>query len=234
MDEKNVIDEKNLADDESFFQDLLDGFDDDGEEEDDDSSDQQTKKEKQTESERIKNKNAEEARKRREAEEKAKKEAEEKAKKEAEEKAKLESEKIKKKETRESNEEKLGKQLLEFTKKYPDIELRELDNDPNFKKFIDGQLLGKKHFIELYEDFTALKKNLSGKSQEEIERDYHKKSRSAVGSLGTGASATDVGDIYSEDELEKLAAKLPLMNDAEADKIMAKFQKSIDFYSKKK
>jgi len=233
MDEKNVIDEKNLADDESFFQDLLDGFDDDEDEENDDSSDQQTKKEKQAESERIKNKNAEEARKRREAEEKAKKEAEEKAKKEAEEKAKLESEK-KKKETRESNEEKLGKQLLEFTKKYPDIELRELDNDPNFKKFIDGQLLGKKHFIELYEDFTALKKNLSGKSQEEIERDYHKKSRSAVGSLGTGASATDVGDIYSEDELEKLAAKLPLMNDAEADKIMAKFQKSIDFYSKKK
>lgn len=230
MDEKNLVDEKNLADDESFFQDLLDGFDDE-EEENDDSSDQQTEKEKekeeQAESERIKNKNAEEARKRREAEAKAKKEAEEKAKKEAEEKAK-------KKETRESNEEKLGKQLLEFTKKYPDVDLRELDNDPNFKKFIDGKLLGKKDFIELYEDFTALKKNLSGKSQEEIERDYYKKSRSAVGSLGTGASATNVGDIYSEDELEKLAARLPLMNDAEADKIMEKFQKSIDFYSKKK
>jgi|SRR5690606_27766606 len=224
MNEKNLVDEKNLADDESFFQDLLDGFDDDEEEENDDSSDQQTEKEKEAESERIKNKNAEEARKRREAEAKAKKEAEEKA--------KLESEK--KKETRESNEEKLGKQLLEFTKKYPDIDLRELDNDPNFKRFIDGKLLGKKDFIELYEDYTALKKNLSGKSQEEIERDYYKKSRSAVGSLGTGASATDVGDIYSEDELEKLAARLPLMNDAEADKIMAKFQKSIDFYSKKK
>src|SRR5690554_2742101 len=224
MNEKNLVDEKNLADDESFFQDLLDGFDDDEEEENDDSSDQQTEKEKEAESERIKNKNAEEARKRREAEAKAKKEAEEKA--------KLESEK--KKETRESNEEKLGKQLLEFTKKYPDVDLRELDNDPNFKRFIDGKLLGKKDFIELYEDFTALKKNLSGKSQEEIERDYYKKSRSAVGSLGTGASATDVGDIYSEDELEKLAARLPLMNDAEADKIMAKFQKSIDFYSKKK
>src|SRR5690554_1035213 len=232
MNEKNLVDEKNLADDESFFQDLLDGFDDDEEEENDDSSDQQTEKEKEAESERIKNKNAEEARKRREAEAKAKKEAEEKARKEAEEKAKLESEK--KKETRESNEEKLGKQLLEFTKKYPDIDLRELDNDPNFKRFIDGKLLGKKDFIELYEDYTALKKNLSGKSQEEIERDYYKKSRSAVGSLGTGASATDVGDIYSEDELEKLAARLPLMNDAEADKIMAKFQKSIDFYSKKK
>lgn len=228
MDEKNLVDEKNLADDESFFQDLLDGFDDE-EEENDDSSDQQTEKEKeeQAESERIKNKNAEEARKRREAEAKAKKEAEEKAKKEAEEKAK-------KKETRESNEEKLGKQLLEFTKKYPDVDLRELDNDPNFKRFIDGKLLGKKDFIELYEDFTALKKNLSGKSQEEIERDYYKKSRSAVGSLGTGASATNVGDIYSEDELEKLAARLPLMNDAEAEKIMEKFQKSIDFYSKKK
>lgn len=233
MNEKNLVDEKNLADDESFFQDLLDGFDDE-EEENDDSSDQQTEKEKeeQAESERIKNKNAEEARKRREAEAKAKKEAEEKAKKEAEEKAKLESEK--KKETRESNEEKLGKQLLEFTKKYPDVDLRELDNDPNFKKFIDGKLLGKKDFIELYEDFTALKRNLSGKSQEEIERDYYKKSRSAVGSLGTGASATNVGDIYSEDELEKLAARLPLMNDAEAEKIMEKFQKSIDFYSKKK
>lgn len=228
MDEKNLVDEKNLADDESFFQDLLDGFDDE-EEENDDSSDQQTEKEKeeQAESERIKNKNAEEARKRREAEAKAKKEAEEKAKREAEEKAK-------KKETRESNEEKLGKQLLEFTKKYPDVDLRELDNDPNFKRFIDGKLLGKKDFIELYEDFTALKKNLSGKSQEEIERDYYKKSRSAVGSLGTGASATNVGDIYSEDELEKLAARLPLMNDAEAEKIMEKFQKSIDFYSKKK
>lgn len=226
MDEKNLVDEKNLADDESFFQDLLDGFDDDEEEENDDSSDQQTEKEKEkeAESERIKNKNAEEARKRREAEAKAKKEAEEKA--------KLESEK--KKETRESNEEKLGKQLLEFTKKYPDVDLRELDNDPNFKRFIDGKLLGKKDFIELYEDFTALKKNLSGKSQEEIERDYYKKSRSAVGSLGTGASATNVGDIYSEDELEKLASRLPLMNDAEAEKIMAKFQKSIDFYSKKK
>lgn len=208
--------------------------------------DEETEEEKQS----RKNKDAEEARKRREAEEKAKaekeakdkEEAEKKAKAEAEAKAKAEAEaKAKAEADKKAREDqngrttKLGEQLKSFSEKHPEIDLKELDKDVAFKKFIDGKLLGKKDFSVLYEEYLEVKKELSGKTQQEIEENYRRKAGSSAGSAGDksgGGSKQD--DVYTEAELEALSSKIPLMSDAEYKKIEEKLKKSTNFYKAKK
>ena len=207
-------------DDDDFIKALLSDDDDD----DDD------------EVQRQKNRDAEAARKRREAEAKAK--AEEEAKKKAEEEARVKAEqeaKLKAEEEAKAKDEnpqkQLGKQLVDFHEKYPDIDLKQLDNDVAFKKFIDGKILGKKDFTALYEDYLEIKSNISGKAVEEVSRNYNKQKASSGSSKGS--SNPDTGSLYSQKELQEIERRLPFMSAKEANAIMSKYTKSVDYHSKK-
>ena len=196
------------------------------------------------EQKRLKNKNAEEARKRREAEAKAKEEAEAKAKAEAEAKAKAEAEAKAKAEADEKaraeagdvekqNRDKLGQQLKEFKDKYPDIDLAELDKDVNFKRFINGKLLGKQNFTEIFEDYSSLRAEIQGEQTSAIQKRYQKAVASSGSSIGKGGSVDTPTDVYSEAEMAAIAAKLPTMNPKAAKEATAKLERSIKFYDKK-
>lgn len=199
---------------------------------------EEEKRQEEEEKQRQKNKDAEEARKRREAEEKEKAEAE--AKKLAEEKEleaqRLadEEQKAKEKETTKKveKEKKLGEQLSDFKDKYPDIDLAKLDEDKQFKTFIDGKLLGKDDFISLYEKFTEMKTGLTGRSKEEEELRYKIKEESSSGSQQTQAEGTS--DVYSEQEMADIMERAKFMSPNEYAKVQEKFNRSIAFYEKTK
>lgn len=187
------------------------------------------------EAQRIKNKNAEEARKRREAEAKAQAEAQpveeapaqEETAQEVKEEPKVEEAAEKPKE---NNVNRLGEQLVEFKRKYPDIELQQLDEDKAFKRFIDGKLLGSKDFTALYEEFIDFKAELTGVESQTIQRNYIKAQSSSGSSTST---STTTGDIYSEEEMRQLSGRIPLMNPRDVAKIEEKLKRSIAYYDKK-
>lgn len=183
------------------------------------------------EAQRIKNKNAEEARKRREAEAKeqadAQADAEEETPQEVKEEPKVEEVEQKPKET---NVNRLGEQLVEFKRKYPDVELQQLDEDKAFKRFIDGKLLGSKHFTALYEEFIDFKAELTGVETQAIQRNYIKAQSSSGSSTST---STTTGDIFSEEEMRQLSARIPVMNPKDVSKIEEKLKRSIAYYDKK-
>lgn len=183
------------------------------------------------EAQRIKNKNAEEARKRREAEAKAQAEAEasavEETPQEVKEEPKVEEAAEKPKET---NVNRLGEQLVEFKRKYPDIELQQLDEDKAFKRFIDGKLLGSKDFTALYEEFIDFKAELTGVETQAIQRNYIKAQSSSGSSTST---STTTGDVFSEEEMRQLSARIPVMNPRDVAKIEEKLKRSIAYYDKK-
>lgn len=243
--EEVQVEETSEKEDDEFINSLL------GEEEDPEETDEEKAKK---EEELQKNKNAEEARKRREAEAKKKLEEEAKAKLEAEAKAKLEEEKAKaeaeaeakakaEKEAKEkeSNKEKetqkeekvatLGEQISKFKEKYPNVELKALDNDKAFRKYIDGKLLGKKDFTELYEEFVDFKSEITSVEKETIEKNYIK-ANSSAGSLKSNPN--DIAEVYTEQELEEITRKMPTMRPSDVDKIYAKFKKSVSYYENKK
>lgn len=226
----DLLDEEDFVD-EDQNEDPDDENKKDGEGDPESETDSETKdgeKDLTEEEQRRKNKDAEEARKRREAEEKAKKEEEEKKK--LEESKKSESDK---KEAERTN--KLGEQLVQFRNKYPDVDLGELDKDKSFKTFIDGKLLGKKDFTSLYEDYMNVRGELSGKSSEEIRQIHRKKQQASSGSsVGTTQQQSQTPDVYSEAELDKISQRLPLMSHDEAERVMEKFDRSIDFYKNEK
>ena len=196
---------------------------------------------KAEEAQRIKNKNAEEARKRREAEAKEQKaqEGEESQEEEAnqeqeEEKVEETKEEVKveeaKEEPKENDVNRLGKQLVSFKQKYPQVDLEQLDSDNAFKKYIDGRLLGSKDFISLYEEFVEMKAELQGVESQVVQRNYMK----AQSSSGTSTStSTTTGDVFSEEEMRKLSQRIPLMNPKEVAKIEEKLSRSIAYYDKK-
>jgi hypothetical protein len=221
-----------------FFEDLLDEFDEPKEE----------KKELSEEEQRRKNKDAEEARKRREAEAKAeeeKKKAEEeaKAKQEVE---KKEQEKVEakvdepakpeppKQEPKVERTNRLGEQLVKFKEKYPEVDLSTLDKDANFKRFINGKLLGRQNFIELYDDYIELKSSLSGSNQDDLKKNYTKKAKASSGTSKPSGKAQGVAEVYSKEELERLTARMPLMGDREVKRIQEKFNRSVDYYKNNK
>lgn len=216
--------------DEQFINSLL-GADEDEEE-----------AKKAEEAQRIKNKNAEEARKRREAEAKAKKDQESdepeeevetqevEAKEDVEEPKEEAKEEPKVEEPKEENVNQLGKQLVNFKQKYPQVDLEQLDQDKTFKRYIDGKLLGSKDFTTLYEEFVEMKAELQGVEANSVQRNYMK----AQSSSGTSTStSTTTGDIFSEEEMRKLSQRIPLMNPRDVAKIEEKLNRSIAYYESK-
>lgn len=213
--------EQDIRDDEEFINSLL-GTDD---EED----------EKAEEAIRIKNKNAEEARKRREAEAKAQAEQQQVEDAKVEETPKVEEAKKEpveevKEQPKKQDVNRLGEQLVEFKKKYPEIDLQELDNDRTFKRYIDGKLLGSRDFTALYEEFIEFKADLSGVETQAIQRNYIKAQSSSGSSTST---STTTGDIFSEEEMKQLSGRLPLMNPKDLSKVEEKLKRSIAYYDKK-
>lgn len=210
-----------VDEEQDFFKDVLD--DPEVEEvEKLDAEGEETEQQKKDRSQ--KNIDAEAKRKRLEAEAKAQKALEEK-------KAQEEAEAQKQKEAKEKQIDSLGKQLDDFKKDFPDVDLKELDKDKSFKRYIDGKLLGKKHFTDLYKEYLDVRSELSGKSKEEVETNYKKKADSSSGS-STSKSETNPNDVYSEEEYNQIIAKLPYMTDAEVRKVMEKFDKSTKYYKK--
>lgn len=210
-----------VDEEQDFFKDVLD----DPEVEEAEKLDAEGEETEQQKKDRSqKNIDAEAKRKRLEAEAKAQKALEEK-------KAKEEAEAQKQKEAKEKQIGSLGKQLDEFKKDFPDVDLKELDKDKSFKRYIDGKLLGKKHFTDLYKEYLEVRSELSGKSKEEVETNYKKKADSSSGS-STPKSETNPNDVYSEEEYNQIIAKLPYMTDAEVRKVMDKFDKSTKYYKK--
>lgn len=215
-----------------YFKDLLDDIelDEESEEETEEESEEETsveddggsddleeeseeEKRRREEEQRRKNKDAEEARKRREREAKEKKARD-----------KLEEQR---------NE--LGRQLVDFKKKYPDIDLAALDNDKRFARFIEGKLLGKKDFTQLYEEYVDFVKEIGGTAGIDIQKEHMLKERSSSGSSrSSGGYVSGGSDVYSERDLERIAARIPFMTEKEAMQVLPKFEKSIEFYKNKK
>jgi len=209
-----------VDDDEEFINSLLEDVDTEKEVEDNE------------EQQRQKNKDAEEARKRRAAEAKAK--ADEEAAKKAELQAKVVEQTPAKPEEQvkpQPDVNKLGQQLVDFKSKYPEMDLSQLDADKAFKKYIDGKLLGKKDFTALYEEYVELKAEITGVEQKVVRNNYQKAQSSSGSSVSPVANR---GEVYSEEELRKLASRLPTMNPKEASKIEEKLKKSIAYYDSKK
>jgi len=185
---------------------------DDGES-DDLEEESEEEKRRREEEQRRKNKNAEEARKRREREAKEKK-AQDKS---------------------EEQRNELGRQLVDFKKKYPDIDLAALDNDKRFARFIEGKLLGKKDFTQLYEEYVDFVKEIGGTAGIDIQKEHMLKERSSSGSSrSSGGYVSGGSDVYSERDLERIAARIPFMTEKEAMQVLPKFEKSIEFYKNKK
>lgn len=215
-----------ISEQEKLFGELLDEIDEDEEEEEEETkevaekeSEESEEEKERKEKERQKNKDAEEARKRREKEEKEKK--------------RLEEEKKEQEDKKESSTQILGKQLNDFTKKYPNINLKSLDDDKHFTRFISGKLLGKKDFTELYEEYIEFKKDLSGKSESDIVRDYEKKRQASPGSLGAGGADVETAEVYTKKELDDITAKIPFMTEKQVAAVMGKYEKSLEYHSKK-
>lgn len=198
-------------------------------------------KTKPTEEELRKNKDAEEARKRREAEAKTAKQtppAEEPNKVEAKPaptnqpvtagEPKPNAEPVKDPKVEQVN--RLGEQLIEFKQKYPDVDLAKLDGDKTFKRFVEGKLLGKKNFTQIYEEYDEFRRELSGQSQQQAANSAVKAQASTGSPVSTATTGTDV---YSEDELRRISEKIPFMSPKDAAKIEAKFKRSINYYDNK-
>jgi DNA mismatch repair ATPase MutL len=205
LDEETEVEAEEETEEETSVED--DGESDDLEEE------SEEEKRRREEEQRRKNKNAEEARKRREREAKEKK-AQDKS---------------------EEQRNELGRQLVDFKKKYPDVDLAALDNDKRFARFIEGKLLGKKDFTQLYEEYVDFVKEIGGTAGIDIQKEHMLKERSSSGSSrSSGGYVSGGSDVYSERDLERIAARIPFMTEKEAMQVLPKFEKSIEFYKNKK
>lgn len=197
------------------------------------------------EEQRLKNKNAEEARKRREAEAKQPKQpeapvAEAKPVEPSKKPDEVKPEEAKPQPTTEEpapdqkaqQVNKLGEQLVKFKAKHPNVDLAQLDGDKSFKRFIDGKLLGKKDFTALYEEYVTFKAEITGQDNQQIIQNYQRKAQSGTGSPTTTANAA--ADVFSEDELKRIAQRLPFMSPKEAKQIEQKLTRSVSYYDNKK
>lgn len=192
------------------------------------------------EAEALKKKNAEEAQKRREREAKEKAEKEAKAKAEAEAKAKAEQETKQKAEEetraksesgnqRENQVTELAKQIADFRIKNPEIDIEKLQKDTDFTEYLSGKLLGKKTFTELFESYNNFVKRIGGVSPKE----QYSKNADKPSSKSANKGTTLPEDVYTEEEMERIARKMPFMSRQELEKINEKLNRSMAYYNKK-
>jgi colicin import membrane protein len=216
--EKTQI-EKELEDDDNKFLASLEELDEDTSDNEAGKADEAAKKAE--EEQRRKNKDAEEARKRREAEAKKAKTAD-------------------KPDTPDTPDEKKGmdpkEQVRELVKKYPDLDLRELDEDVDFQEYSKGKwVAGGKSITEIYEDYISFRARISKEEEEVVKQRYARKSGpSFKGSSGGTGGTQKSDDIFTMEELESLSKRMPYMNPKEYQSISSKYEKSIQYHKNKK
>jgi colicin import membrane protein len=216
--EKTQI-EKELEDDDNKFLASLEELDEDTSDNEAGKADEAAKKAE--EEQRRKNKDAEEARKRREAEAKKAKTAD-------------------KPDTPDTPDEKKGmdpkEQVRELVKKYPDLDLRELDEDVDFQEYSKGKwVAGGKSITEIYEDYISFRARISKEEEEVVKQRYARKSGPSLkGSSGGTGGTQKSDDIFTMEELESLSKRMPYMNPKEYQSISSKYEKSIQYHKNKK
>lgn len=208
--------EKELEEDDNKFLASLEELDEDTSDNETGEDDEAAKKEE--EEQRRKNKNAEEARKRREAEAK----------------------KAKKADTPDTPDEEKGmdprEQVRELVKKYPNLDLRELDEDVDFQEYSKGKwVAGGKSITEIYEDYVRFRARISKEEEEVVKQRYARKSGPSLkGSSGGTGGTQKTDDIFTMEELEALSKRMPYMNPKEYQSIASKYEKSIKYHKNKK
>lgn len=213
--EKTPI-EKELEEDDNKFLASLEELEEDTSDNEAGEADEAAKKEE--EEQRQKNKDAEEARKRREAE--AKKE--------------------KTDDTPDIPDEEKGmeprEQVRELVKKYPNLDLRELDEDVDFQEYSKGKwVAGGKNITEIYEDYVSFRARISKEEEEVVKQRYTRKSGPSLkGSSGGTGGTQKSDDIFTIEEMESLSKKMPYMNPKEYQSISSKYEKSIKYHKNKK
>lgn len=213
--EKTPI-EKELEEDDNKFLASLEELEEDTSDNEAGEVDETTKKEE--EEQRRKNKDAEEARKRREAEAK-----------------KAETD-----DTPDTPDEEKGmdprEQVRELVKKYPDLDLRELDEDVDFQEYTKGKwVAGGKNITEIYEDYVSFRARISKEEEEVVKQRYARKSGPSLkGSSGGTGGTQKSDDIFTIEEMESLSKRMPYMNPKEYQSISSKYEKSIKYHKNKK
>ena len=208
--------EKELEEDDNKFLASLEELDEDTSDNDTGEDDEAAKKEE--EEQRRKNKNAEEARKRREAEAK----------------------KAKATDTPDTPDKEKGmdpkEQVRELIKKYPNLDLRELDEDVDFQEYSKGKwVAGGKSITEIYEDYVRFRARISKEEEEVVKQRYARKSGPSLkGSSGGTGGTQKTDDIFTMEELEALSKRMPYMNPKEYQSIASKYEKSIKYHKNKK
>lgn len=216
--EKTPI-EKELEDDDNKFLASLEELDEDTSDNEAGEADEAAKKEE--EEQRRKNKDAEEARKRREAEAKKAKTADTP-------------------DTPDTPDEEKGadprEQVRELVKKYPDLDLRELDEDIDFQEYSKGKwVAGGKSITEIYEDYVSFRARISKEEEEVVKQRYARKSGPSLkGSSGGTGGTQKSDDIFTMEEMESLSKRMPYMNPKEYQSISSKYEKSIQYHKNKK
>jgi len=213
--EKTIV-EKELEEDDNKFLASLEELDEDTSDNETGEDDEAAKKEE--EEQRRKNKNAEEARKRREAEAK----------------------KAKATDTPDTPDEEKGmdprEQVRELVKKYPNLDLRELDEDVDFQEYSKGKwVAGGKSITEIYEDYVKFRARISKEEEEVVKQRYTRKSGPSLkGSSGGTGGTQKTDDIFTMEEMEALSKRMPYMNPKEYQSIASKYEKSIKYHKNKK
>lgn len=216
--EKTPI-EKELEDDDNKFLASLEELDENTSDNEAGEADEAAKKAE--EEQRQKNKDAEEARKRREAEAKKAKTADTP-------------------DTPDTPDEEKGadprEQVRELVKKYPNLDLRELDEDVDFQEYSKGKwVAGGKSITEIYEDYVSFRARISKEEEEVVKQRYARKSGPSLkGSSGGTGGTQKSDDIFTIEEMESLSKRMPYMNPKEYESISSKYEKSIKYHKNKK
>lgn len=208
--------EKELEDDDNKFLASLEELDEEPSDNEAGEVDEATKKAE--EEQRQKNKDAEEARKRREAEAKKTKTAD----------------------TPDTPDEEKGadprEQVRELVKKYPNLDLRELDEDVDFQEYSKGKwVAGGKNITEIYEDYVSFRARITKEEEEVVKQRYARKTGPSLkGSSGGTGGTQKSDDIFTIEEMESLSKRMPYMNPKEYESISSKYEKSIKYHKNKK
>jgi hypothetical protein len=102
-------------------------------------------------------------------------------------------------------------QVRELVKKYPDLDLRELDEDVDFQEYSKGKwVAGGKSITEIYEDYVSFRARISKEEEEVVKQRYARKSGPSLkGSSGGTGGTQKSDDIFTMEELESLSKRMP-------------------------
>lgn len=99
--------------------------------------------------------------------------------------------------------ERVDNEFKEFGQKYPNVNVRQLLNDPDFKDYAEDRLgVGDKTLTQIYEAFTKLKQKLGGKKEGEEEDDGIRTPPSPNG--GRKTRETPYSKMSEEDKIKEL------------------------------